>query len=168
MRLTPTSFIVLGLVRWTPGISAYELEQIVTSTVSHMWTIQRSQIYKEPGRLAEAGLLVAEDDRRGRVAKTRYTIAEPGAAALDEWLGARVQQTHEVRDLALLKIFFGASPAALAQDQLDAHRARLGGYQMLCAAGMLAPPGPRTALEAAIAHEETAIRFWTELLARDR
>ena len=167
MRLTPTSYIVLGLVRWSPGLSAYELEQTVAATVSEMWTVQRSQIYKEPGRLADAGLLTTSEDQSGRVVKMRYTITESGEHALDDWLGTTVTQAHVVRDLAMLKIFFGADPGTLARDQLEAHNERLRGYEVLRAAGGLAPPGPRLALEAAIAHEQTSIRYWTELLPPD-
>lgn len=163
MRLTPTSFILLGLVRWSPGLSAYEIEQRVSATVADIWTVQRSQIYKEPARLAGAGLLSTAEDHSGRVAKLRYTITEAGGQALDEWLATRVQQAHVVRDLAMLKIFFGADPVDLAGDQLTAHRQRLHGYEVLRAAGGPAPSGPRLALEAAIAHEQTSIEYWTKL-----
>jgi PadR family transcriptional regulator, regulatory protein AphA len=162
MRLTPTSYVVLGLVRWSPGITAYELEQAVGATVTHMWTIQRSQIYKEPGRLAEAGLLDAVEDNQGRL-KTHYSIAEPGEAAFQEWLGADVDRPPEMRDLAILKVFFGAEPREIARAQVTLHETRLKSYELLRAAGALAPRGARLALDAAIAHEQTSILYWTAL-----
>ncbi|HEX2313094.1 MAG TPA: PadR family transcriptional regulator [Thermomonospora sp.] len=162
MRLTPTSYIVLGLVRWSPGATAYDLERTIRATVSHMWAIQRSQIYKEPVRLAEGGLLEAQAADDGR-SKTRFTLTPAGEQALEGWLAEGAQEMPQLRDLAILKIFFGAGPRDLARTRLLAHQARLKQYELLREAGGLAQPGPRLALEAAIAHERTSIRYWTEL-----
>ncbi|WP_059006066.1 PadR family transcriptional regulator [Streptomyces specialis] len=162
MRLTPTSYIVLGLARWSPGVTAYELERTINATVSHMWTIQRSQIYREPARLAEAGLLTAETEGDGRT-RTRFTITPDGERSLDAWLAEGVQDMPQLRDLAILKVFFGAGPQALARTRLLAHQARLKEYELLREVGGLAQSGPRLALEAAIAHERTSIRYWSDL-----
>lgn len=163
IRLTPTSYVVLGLVRWTPGSTAYDLERTIGATVSHMWTIQRSQIYREPARLAEAGLLAAESDSAARQ-KTRFTITPEGEATLDAWLGRAADEKPQMRDLAILKVFFGADPENIARTRLLAHQAQLKEYELLREAGAaLSPPGPRRAIEAAIAHERTSIRYWSEL-----
>jgi DNA-binding PadR family transcriptional regulator len=165
-RLTPISYIVLGLLRWSPGATAYDLERTITATVAQMWPVQRSQIYREPGRLAEAGLLEARLEHDGRQ-KTAFSITPAGEAALDEWLGEAVTQPPQLRDLALMKLFFGASPQTLARTRLLGHQARLKEYELLRESGGLAPPGPRLALEAAIAHERTAVRFWGDLAKQD-
>ncbi|MFF0488532.1 helix-turn-helix transcriptional regulator [Nocardia sp. NPDC004068] len=162
MRLTPTSYVVLGLVRWTPRSTAYELERTIRATVSHMWTIQRSQIYREPARLVDAGLLSAELDDEGRQ-KTRFSITKPGREALDKWLGQTPEEMPQMRDLAMLKVFFGADPQSIARVRLLAHQARLKEYELLREVGSLSPPGPLVAVEAAIAHERTSIRYWNEL-----
>ena len=153
---------MLGLLRWSPGATAYDLEQTINATVSHMWTIQRSQVYREPARLAEAGLLTAEQDSDGRQ-KTRFTIAPSGEQALDAWLEQGADDMPQMRDLAILKVFFGATPQTLARTQLLAHQARLKEYELWRAAGGVTHPGPRLALEAAIVHERTSIRYWSEL-----
>ncbi|MDF0531066.1 PadR family transcriptional regulator [Tsukamurella sp. 8F] len=163
LRLTPTSYIVLGLVRWEPGSTAYELERRIGATVSHMWTIQRSQIYREPLRLAEAGLLTAESDDAVR-AKTRFSITDAGSAAMDSWLSQASGDMPQLRDLSILKIFFGATPEDIARVQLLAHQARLKEYEYLREAGGIAHEGPRRALDAAIAHERTSIRYWSDLV----
>ena len=162
IRLTPTAYVMLGLVRWAPGSTAYELERTIGATVSHMWSIQRSQIYREPARLAEAGLLVADADTAARQ-KTRFTITKAGEEALDEWLGKTTDEMPQLRDLAILKVFFGADPESIARVRVLAHQARLKEYEFLREAGALAPEGPRRAIEAAIAHERTSIRYWSEL-----
>ncbi len=162
LRLTPISYIVLGLLRWAPGSTAYDLERTINATVAHMWPVQRSQIYREPGRLADAGLLTATTAPDGRQ-KTVFSITPAGERALDEWLAQDVQQAPQLRDLAIMKIFFGAPPQALARTSLLFHQARLKEYELLRASSGLAPAGARIALEAAIAHERTAVRFWSDV-----
>jgi DNA-binding PadR family transcriptional regulator len=166
LRLTPISYIVLGLLRWAPNSTAYDLERTIGATVAHMWPVQRSQVYREPGRLAEAGLLAAEAERDGRP-KTTYSITPAGGAALDEWLAEGVTQPPQLRDLALMKLFFGASPQTLARTRLLGHQARLKEYELLRETAGLAPRGPTLALEAAIAHERTAVRFWSDLVRQE-
>lgn len=162
VRLTPTSYVVLGLVQWAPGSSAYDLERTIGVTVSHMWSIQRSQIYREPARLAEAGLLDADADTTARQ-KTRYSITPAGQDVLDTWLGQSTDEMPQLRDLAILKVFFGAAPEDIARVRVLAHQARLKDYEFLREAGGLTHEGPRRAIEAAIAHERTSIRYWSEL-----
>jgi PadR family transcriptional regulator AphA len=160
IRLTPTSYIVLGLVRWAPGSTAYELEQTIRSTVSHMWAIQ---IYREPARLAGAGLLVAEAEDVARP-KTRFTVTPAGEDALDSWLAQVVVEMPQMRDLTILKVFFGADPEPVARIRVLSHQARLKEYEVMREAASLAPAGPRRAIVAAIAHERTSIRYWNELI----
>ncbi|MCV7366045.1 PadR family transcriptional regulator [Mycolicibacterium duvalii] len=162
MRLTPTSYVLLGLVRWAPRSTAYELERTIAATVSQMWTIQRSQIYREPPRLVDAGLLRAEVDDDGRQ-KTRFSITQAGEHALDTWLAQATDEMPQLRDLAILKVFFGAEPEHIARVRLLAHQARLKNYELLREAGGVSQPGPRRAIEAAIAHERTSIRYWSGL-----
>ena len=161
-RLTPISYIVLGLLRWAPGSTAYDLERTINATVAHMWPTQRSQIYREPGRLVDAGLLTASTAPDGRQ-KTAFSITPMGEQTLDAWLAQGVEQPPQLRDLAIMKIFFGAPPHPLARTRLLFHQARLKEYELLRETSGLAPSGARTALEAAIAHERTAVRFWSDV-----
>ncbi|MDO9398720.1 MAG: PadR family transcriptional regulator, partial [Herbiconiux sp.] len=151
----------LGLVRWSPGATAYELEQTIRATVGHMWTVQRSQVYREPIRLAEAGLLTATEDpeRRG----VGYAVSDAGEEALTAWLAEGAVEMPQLRDLAILKLFFGGTPEELAATRLLQHQARLKEYEVLETASQLAPAGARRALKAAIVHERASIRFWSEL-----
>jgi PadR family transcriptional regulator AphA len=165
VRLTPTSFIVLGLVRWSPGVSAYELEQTIRATVSHMWSIQRSQVYREPIRLTEAGLLESTEDAERR--STSYAVTPAGEQALDDWLAASADEMPQLRDLSILKLFFGASPAELARTRLLQHQGRLKEYEVLQSASAVMPAGPRRALQAALLHERASIKFWSDLAKDD-
>ena len=162
LRLTPISYIVLGLLRWAPGSTAYDLERTINATVAHMWPIQRSQIYREPGRLVDAGLLTARSAPDGRQ-KTVFEITPAGEQTIDQWLAQDVEQPPQLRDLAIMKVFFGAPPQALARTRLLFHQGRLKEYEHMRAASGLAPAGPRIALEAAIAHERTSVRYWSDV-----
>ena len=55
ITLTPTSYIVLGLVRYAGEATPYALKQMAAATVGNFFSIPHSQIYAEPERLAGAG-----------------------------------------------------------------------------------------------------------------
>jgi len=119
IQLTPTSYIVLGLLDQASEATPYELKQMVDVSVGHFWSLPRSQLYAEPARLARAGYLTESQEQDGRRRK-RYSLTERGRDALGRWTGAPTQQITELRDLAFLKLYFGADPAAMAEAQLAA------------------------------------------------
>src|SRR5262245_49058228 len=120
-RLTPTSYIVLGLIELRGEATPYELKALAAQGVGNFWSLQHAQLYTETARLAEAGYLDEEREDGGRRRK-RYRMTDRGREALRAWVAAPTDQFTELRDLALLKLFFGADPAALAAPQLDVHR----------------------------------------------
>jgi hypothetical protein len=77
--------------------------------------------------------------------------------------GAR-RAIEMMRDLALLKLFFGADIRELAAVQLETHRKRLTEYETLhtLMAGQKGPAGPRLSLELGIRHERETVDFWAE------
>jgi DNA-binding PadR family transcriptional regulator len=160
IRLTPTSYIVLGLLDAMGEGTPYQLKQAVAGSVGNFWSLQHAQLYSEPARLAGAGYLVEEREETGRRRK-RYRLTERGRAALREWVGAPVHEVLELRDSGLLKLFFGADPVALAPSQLEAHRRKLADYEALAKLEM--PDGMRLALESGIGHEREYVRFWSRL-----
>ena len=67
MQLTPTSYIVLGLLEAADGeATPYDLKQAVAASVGNFWSIPHSQLYAEPERLARAGYLTEERETHGR------------------------------------------------------------------------------------------------------
>lgn len=165
-QLTPTSYIVLGLVNLAGNPTPYELKRMVAGTVGHFWRIPHSQLYSEPERLTRAGFLTEEREHSGR-RRRRYSLTERGRKALTEWIVTPTGELWELRDPGMLKLAFGADPARLAAVQLAAHKRRLELFQSIRARERDSPPGPRLAIEAGIAHEREYIRFWTKL-ARTR
>jgi PadR family transcriptional regulator, regulatory protein AphA len=167
LRLTPTSYIVLGLLELSGEATPYALKQAVRETVGNFWTLQHAQLYSEPARLAEAGYLRERQEERGRRRK-RYSLTEKGQRALDEWRREPPEQLYDFRDPGLLKLFFGADPAELAESQLELHRRRLASYEGMKSLDIGEEPrGPWLALESGIGHQREYVRFW-ERLAKAR
>lgn len=163
VRLTPTSYIVLGLLELGGECTPYGLKQLVSASVGNFWTLHHAQLYTEPERLAKAGYVTEKRERGGR-RRRLYALTAKGRRALDEWRAESTSSLAELREPALLKLFFGADPARLASVQLPAHRQKLAEYEAI-RDGMPpeVPEGPRLALEAGILHERHSIEFWERL-----
>jgi DNA-binding PadR family transcriptional regulator len=163
IRLTPTSYIVLGLLEWAGESTPYRLKQLVAASVGHFWTLQHAQLYTEPERLAAGGYVTEKREEGGRRRKL-YALTERGRAALADWRADPATGRAELREPSLLKLFFGADPKRLADAQLPAHREKLAEYEAI-RDGMPAevPDGPRQALDAGIRYERQFIEFWQEL-----
>src|SRR3954451_10260530 len=84
-RLTPVSYIVLGLLDRLGPSTPYELKRAHAIGIGNFWTVQHAQFYSEPERLAEAGLLTEDREEGGR-RRRRYAITAAGRRALREWL----------------------------------------------------------------------------------
>jgi DNA-binding PadR family transcriptional regulator len=159
-RLTPISYIVLGLLAWAGEATPYRLKQLVAASVGNFWTLQHAQLYTEPERLAKAGYLTEQRERGGRRRKL-YAITDKGRRALAEWRAEPTDAIPELRAPALLKLFFGAEPGELAPVQLEAHRRKLAEYEEIRATmPESVPAGPRLALEAGIAAERQQVEWW--------
>jgi PadR family transcriptional regulator, regulatory protein AphA len=163
LKLTPTSYIVLGLLEFAGESTPYRLKQLVSTSVGNFWTLHHAQLYTEPERLAKGGYVSEKRERSGR-RRRLYELTDRGRAALDDWRSETTGSLGELREPAILKLFFGADPAALAAAQLPAHRAKLAEYEAIRDRMPDAvPEGPRLALEAGIRHERHFIDFWEEL-----
>jgi PadR family transcriptional regulator, regulatory protein AphA len=164
INLTPTSYIVLGLVSVAGEATPYELKQMVASTVGNFFRVPHSQIYSEPERLTRAGYLNEEREQGGRRRK-RYSLTSRGKEALAEWVATPTDELYELRDPGLLKLGFGTDPRKLAAVQLEAHKRRLAELESIRAQMKVsgAPENQRLVLEAGIGHEREYVRFWSRL-----
>lgn len=164
-ELTHTSHIVLGLLSMSGEATPYDLKQMVSATIGHFWSLPHSQLYAEPARLARAGYVTETREQDGRRRKL-YSLTDRGRDALQDWLGILTPEPYMLRDLALLKLFFGANARELAAAQVETHRQKLSEYETLLAlleqAPEQAPPGPRLALDLGTRHERETVSFWAE------
>lgn len=170
-KLTPTSYLVLGLVAEHGPATPYDLKQLVQRSIGYFWPFPHSQLYAEPARLAAAGLLSETQERGGR-RRRRFTITAAGRAAIRHWLARPAREPSEIRDLGLLQLFFGSlgdssTVAELARAQREAHLERLAGYEALreSVAGV-ADAHALATLQLGLRFEELAIEFWEGIADR--
>jgi DNA-binding PadR family transcriptional regulator len=162
-RLSETSYIVLGMLEHVQPATPYDLKRIAELSTIHFWAIPHTQLYKECARLAKEGLLTEEQEQTGRRRRI-YRMTESGQTALELWRAEPIGAPREVRDLGILKLFFGADPSRLATDELRVHEERLERYEEFRGLAVDAPRGPQLALEAGIGHEREYVRFWKTLV----
>lgn len=123
MELSPTAYVILGMVRKEPR-SGYEIKALVDNSTRFFWAASYGQIYPELRRLAEAGLIVGSDSPTGGRRRTVYEITADGEEELRAWLRLP-PQTSEMRDEGLLKLFFAdALPPGEAVATVRAMRAQ--------------------------------------------
>jgi DNA-binding PadR family transcriptional regulator len=168
--LTPTSYLVLGLIGHFGRCTSYQMKQAVARSIGYFWSFPHSQLYAEPARLATAGLLREDQEESGRRRRI-YTLTPAGRAALTDWLAVPVEEPTELRDLALLKLFFGSQSddAAMrrqAKAALAAHERRLAEYRDLASRGQGADPYQRRTLDLGLLYEQATLDFWTEVAER--
>jgi DNA-binding PadR family transcriptional regulator len=162
-RLTETSYVVLGLIERLQPATAYDLKRAAEAGIEYLWALPHTQLYSECGRLAEAGLLDEEREETGRRRRI-YRISRAGRKALAAWRDEPpVESSWELRDPGLLKLFLGADPVQLAENQIAAHEARLAEYEQMV--GLGPTEGTRLALEAGIGHEREYLRYWRRIAA---
>ena len=166
LALSPTSYIVLGLLEAAGPSTPYALKQGVAASIGNFWSVPHSQLYLEPARLTRAGYATEEREPAGRRRRT-YAITDRGRTALREWLADAETAMPELRDEALLKLFFGAAPAPVAALRAERHRAMLAEYEQLhaalAAANIAEARGALLTLEAGIEHSKVWIEFWDAL-----
>jgi PadR family transcriptional regulator AphA len=178
-QLSPTSYLVLGLLAREGPSSPYDLKRLVTSTVGHFWTFPHALLYAEPPRLVRRGLATETQEEKGRRRRV-FTISEAGITALQAWLGRPSRQPTELRDRGLLQLFFADLGTADAQhtialEQLAVHRAKLAGYELdATREGRASGRGvaSRTVehwrsrtLQMGVLYERAAVDFWASVVA---
>jgi DNA-binding PadR family transcriptional regulator len=148
------------------------MKKLVQTSISFFWTFPHAQLYREPQRLVQLGLLEEEQQEGGRRRRV-FTLTEAGRAALDEWLASPGPFNVEIRDLALLKLFFGRLArdqdiAMLAAEQLAGHRRQQALYEQLLDryAGRDELSHQLAPLRIGISYEQAYIDFWEEIAQR--
>jgi DNA-binding PadR family transcriptional regulator len=181
-RLTPTSYLVLGLLAREGPSTPYDLERHVRATLGNFWSFPHTLLYTEPPRLADQGLVTETRETEGRRRRI-FTITPAGVGALGEWLDRPSGAPTELRDLGLLQLFFAdLAPAEtrlnLAERQLAIHQAKLSAY--LEDARLERTPGRSEAgqrtierwrgetLRMGLLYEAAAVDFWMGVAANAR
>ena len=104
-RLTPTSYLVLGLLAREGPSTPYALERHVAATLGNFWSFPHTLLYSEPPRLEALGLVTEIRESQGRRRRI-FAITSVGLEVLTAWLDRPVGAPTELRDLGLLQLFF--------------------------------------------------------------
>jgi DNA-binding PadR family transcriptional regulator len=134
-KLTPTSYVVLGLVAFLGRATSYDMKRLANMSVGYFWTFPHSQLYAEPERLAEMGLLGETREEGGRRRRI-YSITEDGMGELRDWLEDPETPPVEMRDMGTLKLFFGSltgpeNVRKLAERQIEMNRRMIDEHEKL-------------------------------------
>ena len=115
IKLTVHSYLVLGMVRL--GISSgYAIKKAADGSTQNFWPISLAQVYPELARLEAAELLVRQNDPQGGRNRFAYSITDRGETALRAWLCSPTMAPGQMRDEALLRVFF--ADALEGEDQI--------------------------------------------------
>jgi PadR family transcriptional regulator, regulatory protein AphA len=183
-RLTPTSYLVLGLLAREGPSTPYDLERHVRATLGNFWSFPHTLLYTEPARLATQGLATETRETGGRRRRV-FTVTPAGLAALTAWIDRPSAARTELRDPGLLQLFFADLASAearlrVAEQQLAIHHAKLSAYEedaRLERRAGASGRGQRTVehwrgetLRMGLLYERAAVEFWTGVVddARDR
>jgi DNA-binding PadR family transcriptional regulator len=104
-RLTASDYVVLGMVG-LGARSGYEIKQTVELSIRFFWTISPAQVYPSLTKLERAALLVGRDEPQGNRPRRVYERTLAGSEALEAWLRRAEPMPFELRDIAMVKLFF--------------------------------------------------------------
>ena len=170
--LPASSYVILGLLATCGPATPYEMKKLIDGSIGYFWDFPRAQLYVDPPRLAELGLLAEEREAAGR-RRRLYRITPAGQAELQGWLHEPATQEVELRDAGLLKLYFGAllsvdDVVALARRERELHERRLAAYRAIedaIASEPIQAFGLAT-LRMGIAYEQLSITFWRDISAQ--
>jgi PadR family transcriptional regulator AphA len=106
--LGPPAYVVLGMIG-LGARSGYEIKQMVELSIRFFWTISQAQIYPSLEALERAGLITGRAEPRGKRPRRVYDITEQGEAELEQWLSRDEPIPFELRDIAMVKLFFAGA-----------------------------------------------------------
>lgn len=133
-RSSVLSRALLGLISAEP-MSGYGLARLFERTLARAWPARHPQIYPALAALEEQGLLrVSETGPRRR--KT-YAVTEEGIETVQRWL-RETQPDRTVRNETILRLFMlwlldAREAIAFFDEEIDAHRERLVGFEQTLA-----------------------------------
>ncbi len=169
--LPTSSYVILGILATCGPSTPYEMKRHIDGSIGYFWDFPRAQLYVDPERLEREGLLSVEREAAGRRRRV-CSITPEGEAELRHWLDAAASAEVEMRDMGLLKLYFGSllntnDVVALARRERDMHQRRLATYESI-RAELASRPGEAfgaATLKMGLAYERLSIAFWEEVIA---
>jgi DNA-binding PadR family transcriptional regulator len=169
IRLSPISYLVLGMIGLRGPSTSYQLKRAVDRSVNYFWPFPHSQLYSEPERLASAGLLSQELEVGGRHRKI-YSLTDEGRRMLEAWLSTWPGEIFEMRDMAVMQLFFSEFMStedlvSLAKDQVRLYQERLEEYKKIAGNHAGTPGRERrmAPLSLGVRLAQASIDFWADI-----
>lgn len=110
-RVNKSQFAILGCLS-IRSMSAYEIKQFISKSISHFWTEGEGQLYPTLKKLTDEHWVNYQEEiaQKGGTKKI-YSITKTGESALLSWLNKKADRPIYRNEL-LLKLFFGSSQTA--------------------------------------------------------
>jgi DNA-binding PadR family transcriptional regulator len=105
MKLTPSAFLTLGMIR-LGARSGYAIKKVADVSTRFFWPTSLAQVYPELAALMQAGLLTRREDPQGSRERYAYELTELGESALHSWLCSTQEAPTQFRDEGVLRLFF--------------------------------------------------------------
>jgi DNA-binding PadR family transcriptional regulator len=105
LKLTPPSYLVLGMVRLGAS-SGYAIKKAADASTQNIWPTSLAQVYPELARLEREGLVSRRENPHGARARSAYRLTEKGEAAFQDWLRSTELGPLQFRDEGSLRLFF--------------------------------------------------------------
>ena len=99
--------------------SGYELARRFDKSIGHFWQATHQQIYRELGRMENAGWIRSESDPAGRTRKRSYGVLPAGREELMRW-AAEAAPLPELRDEFMVRL---RADAVTETDRRSAYQA---------------------------------------------
>jgi DNA-binding PadR family transcriptional regulator len=115
--LNASDYVVLGMVG-LGSRSGYEIKRTVERSIRFFWTISPAQVYPSLAKLERAGLLTGRDEPQGNRPRRVFERTDAGSDALHDWLTSSGAMPFELRDIAMVKLFFADALAPAEAGQL--------------------------------------------------
>lgn len=164
MKLTTTSYAVLGLVDLLGEATPYELKRAIEQSIENFWPVPHTTFYAEPARLARGGYLSETREEGGRRRK-HYALTDAGREALAAWVADGRAAAPQLHDEMLLKTFLGGDPAAMVADRRAWHEAKLAELEGYLASHELArDDGVRRSLQIGIGYHRGMLAMLDDLV----
>jgi DNA-binding PadR family transcriptional regulator len=169
-ELSYSAYVVLGLIARYGPMTPYDLKAKVEQSVGRYWPIPHAQLYRDPERLTELGLLSEEAESHGRRRRV-FSLTETGREVLHAWLVEPRCGQPENRDPSLLKLTFidlvsDRHLAALAKSQAAQHNVWLEDYLRRRAELDVGDEGHTARdrlLDLGIRYERAYLEFWESI-----
>lgn len=119
-NLNATAASLLGFLHERP-MAGWDLVATAQQRIGNFWSLTQSQVYRELGAMAEAGLIAA--GQRGKRERQPYALTDAGRAAFQNWL-MQEPGPETIRFPLLLTMVFGSLlPPERLVEYLAHHRA---------------------------------------------